>query len=259
MSEHLIIPDVHCRPGISNDRLAWAGSLAADKKPDIIICLGDVFDMPSLSSYDRGRKSFEGRRFKLDIQAGREGLEMFNKPIEDNNRNLKRQKKATYNPRKIMLMGNHEQRLERCVNLHPELDGTLTNKDFGFEEYGWEVIDFLKPIEVDGIFYSHYFVSGVKGESISGPNIATSILSKNMCSSTCGHQHILDWSVRASPNNKKMQALCAGCYLDKDQHEDFAHATEFLWWRGLVMKHNVHNGEYDLETISIDRVKKLYG
>ena len=239
--------------------MEWAGRLAVDRMPDTIIDLGDHFDMPSLSSYDKGRKSFEGRRFRLDIEAGREGLEKFNKPSDEYNEQCKRNKKAQYRPRKIMLIGNHEQRLERCVNMHPELEGTLTYEDFGFEEYGWEVVPYLKPIEVDGILYSHYFVSGVKGESISGVNLASALLAKNMMSSTAGHAHVYDFAVKANPKGQKIIGLCAGCYLDQDQHEDYAHATEFMWWRGLTLKHNVKNGAYDLEMFEIDRVKELYG
>jgi hypothetical protein len=48
----------------------WAGEYCAEKKPDRIIHIGDHWDMPSLSSFDVGKKAFEGRTYASDIQAG---------------------------------------------------------------------------------------------------------------------------------------------------------------------------------------------
>lgn len=62
MSRHLVIPDTQVKPNESIDHLLWAGKYAVDMQPDTIICIGDWWDMGSLSSYDKGKKSFEGRR-----------------------------------------------------------------------------------------------------------------------------------------------------------------------------------------------------
>jgi hypothetical protein len=193
------------------------------------------------------------------IKVGVDALERFDKPLSEYNERARVNKKAQYKPRKIFLIGNHEQRITRAVNMQSELEGLMSFEDFELEQHGWEVVPFLEPIEVDGIYYSHYFVSGVKGESISGMNIASSIVAKNMVSCTAGHNHTLDYAVKTGPDAKKRMGLCAGCFLDEHQHEEYANATEFLWWRGLVYKSNVKDGEYDLETISIQRLKQIYG
>jgi hypothetical protein len=36
---------------------------------------------------------------------------------------------------------------------------------------------------------------------------------------------------------------------------DYAKSTEHLWWQGLHMKHNVVDGEYDLESWAMDRLR----
>ena len=59
---HLVIPDTQIKPDCPIDHMYWAGRYACAMKPDVIIHLGDHWDMPSLSSYDVGKKSFEGRR-----------------------------------------------------------------------------------------------------------------------------------------------------------------------------------------------------
>ena len=65
----LVIPDCHAAPEYDNDRFTALGKFIVDEQPDIIVCLGDFGDMPSLSSYDKGTKGFEGRRFKKDVES----------------------------------------------------------------------------------------------------------------------------------------------------------------------------------------------
>ena len=68
-NKHLVIPDVQIKPGQDLSFLRVIGEYIVEKQPDVIVCLGDFADMPSLSSYDVGKKSFEGRRYKDDIKA----------------------------------------------------------------------------------------------------------------------------------------------------------------------------------------------
>ena len=65
----LVIPDAHAHPNYDNERFSWAGNLIAEEKPDTIICLGDLADFPSLSGWDKGTASFQGRRYKADCDA----------------------------------------------------------------------------------------------------------------------------------------------------------------------------------------------
>ena len=107
MTKHLVIPDTQCKPNQTYDHLAWAGQYAADKKPDTIIHLGDHWDMPSLSSWDIGKKSFEGRRYTDDIEAGHAGMQAFLTPIRAEQRRLRQNRKKVWNPRMVFLIGNH--------------------------------------------------------------------------------------------------------------------------------------------------------
>jgi len=67
MTTHLVLPDMQVKEGVDLSYLDWVGKYIVDKKPDVIINIGDFADMPSLSMYDVGKKSFEGRRYKKDI------------------------------------------------------------------------------------------------------------------------------------------------------------------------------------------------
>jgi hypothetical protein len=153
MKTHAIIPDCQVKEGVPIDHLLWAGSYIASKHPDVIVNLGDFADMPSLSSYDVGKKSFEGRRYTKDIDAAHKAMQLFLSPIRQEQARLKRNKEKSWNPRMIMVLGNHENRINKAINNDSKLEGLISVKDLGYEDYGWEVIPYLEPIVVDGVAY----------------------------------------------------------------------------------------------------------
>ena len=102
--KHLIIPDTQVKPGHPIDHLRWAGQYAVDKKPDVIIHIGDHFDMPSLSSWDVGKKSFAGRRYTDDVEAGIAAMEAFLEPIRIEQQRLITNKHKRWNPRMVFTL-----------------------------------------------------------------------------------------------------------------------------------------------------------
>src|SRR5574340_372298 len=122
MVTHLVIPDTQVKEGVPTEHLEWIGKYAAEKKPDVIVCLGDFADMPSLSSYDKGKKSFEGRRYTKDIEAAKEAMTKLLTPIKDEIVKLRAGKRKYWTPRLVMLLGNHEHRINRAVEDDPKLE-----------------------------------------------------------------------------------------------------------------------------------------
>ncbi len=252
----LLIGDPHSSPDTDNRRFDWLGNMILETDPDMVVCIGDFADLNSLSSYDKGKKTAELRRYRHDLNATHEALEKINSPLENYNRQKKNIRKAQRPlPRKVMILGNHEVRIERAVNLAPELDGTLNIADLRYEQYGWQVVPFKRPIEIEGVYFAHYFPSGVKGEPISGFNIGANVIQKNLVSSVCGHSHLFDLAIRNRPDGTKVIGLCTGWY---GEQPTFLDATENLWWSGLIMLHNVEAGQFDVEQIGIERVRQLY-
>jgi len=256
MSTHMVIGDTHSKPGQSLERFHMLGEFALKYRPNEIICLGDFADMESLCSYDFGKKSFEGRRYNKDVESCRESLAAFNAPIDAYNRRQALNRKVQWRPKRTMLGGNHDEaRINRVIELDPKMDGTISMDDLGYTDYGWDYQPFLQPKNIDGVLYNHYFVSGVMGRPIGGENSARSLLMKNMVSSTAGHSHVYDYANRTTPEGKRIHGLSAGCYFEESM--DFARSTEHLWWRGIFLKHNVEDGDYDLETFSMRRLREI--
>ena len=110
-----VIGDMQIRPEMNLDHVEHIGRYIVDKKPNVIVQIGDWWDMPSLSSYDRGKASFEGRRVKEDIEAGHEGMRRLFEPIKKLQQAQRYFKKKLYSPRLVLTLGNHCERLDRAA------------------------------------------------------------------------------------------------------------------------------------------------
>ena len=247
--KHLIIPDCQVKPNVPTEHLSWIGQYIVEKQPDVIVCIGDFADLPSLSSYDVGKKSFEGRRYKADIEAARAGMELLLAPMLQYNK--KRNQQRRYKPRMVMTLGNHEERILRATENDPKLDGTISIDDLGYKEAGWEVHDFLKIVEIDGISYSHYFTTGVMGRPV---NSAAALLKERMGSATMGHTQAYDVAVHKKTLHRGL--FCGVCYL---HDEAYLGAQGNIARRQIIMKHEVRDGRYDLMEVSLDFLRRKYG
>lgn len=249
MSTHLIVPDSHATPEHSNRRYEWLGHLVNDIKPDLVVDIGDWFDMPSLNAYDKGaKKAYEGRQYKKDIEAGIDAQDRFRSIIRRPKQKL---------PRFVRVLGNHEHRIQRAIDSDPVLEGTIGYSDLQSKEYGWEEYPFLDPVEIDGVYYAHYFVTGVSGKPISGDNTAKTLLQKNFQSCTQGHSHLFDYAIRTDIDGKRAMGLVVGCFVE--EHLKWADATSRLWYSGVVVCRNVHEGQYDIQHISLEALRRAYG
>jgi hypothetical protein len=251
--KHLVIPDTQVKPNSPTDHLRWAGLYAAEKKPDVIVHIGDHFDMPSLSSWDVGKKSFEGRRYKDDIEAGIHAMEVFLQPIRDEQQRLKVNKHKQWRPRMVYTLGNHENRIERAIESDPKLDGLIGYKDLQLEEMGFEVYDFLDVVIIDQIAYAHYFTSGIMGRPVSS---ARNMLSKKMMSCIMGHVQDRDIAYGRRADGTNILGLFSGIYYQHD--EDYLTPQTNSSWRGIWMLNEVANGGCDELPVSMNYLRNKY-
>lgn len=251
---HMVIPDTQVKPGVPLEHLEWAGRWAAEKKPDVIVQIGDFADMPSLSSYDVGKKSFEGRRYTEDIESAHAAMRLFMTPILAEQERLRRNKDRTWNPRLILTLGNHEDRIARAIEFDPKLDGLMRMGDLGYEEWGWEVYPYLQPVVVDGIAYCHYFTSGSMGRPVSS---ARALVTKKHMSCTMGHvqQTELDMAHKRGDGTMLLGLFC-GCFYQHDENYLGVQGNQVR--RQIVMKYRVNNGQYDPHFLSLDYLKERY-
>jgi hypothetical protein len=251
--KHLVIPDTQVKPGVLTDHIGWIAQYAVDKKPDVIVIIGDWADMPSLSSYDKGKKSFEGRTYKADVAAANDALDLLMGPIKAEVERCEVGHRRRWNPRLVVTLGNHEDRINRMIDLHRELDGTYSTDDIKFREHGFEVYPFLQPVVIDGVAYCHYFVSGPKSLPIGS---AKALLANGHMSCVVGHRQGKDiaWSKRF--DGVRLAAIQVGsCYLHKEKYLGPQAGDH---WNGVMVLHEVNNGSFDEMSVSLDFLKERY-
>lgn len=251
--KHLVIPDVQAKPGNDFKFLEAIGNYIVEKKPDVIINIGDFADMPSLSSYDIGKKSFEGRRYKADVEAAHEAMHTLLTPLRNHNEKARRNKEKQYYPNLVLTLGNHENRISKVVNSDPKLDGTISVEDLRYEAAGWDVYPFLEPIVINGVAYCHYFVTGVAGKPCSTAQVQ---LNKKFMSCVAGHQQGLQIATAYRADGKRLTSVIAGSCYEHD--EDYLGPQGNRHWRGILMLHDVHDGEFDIMPVSLKFLQEKY-
>lgn len=247
----MVIPDVQAKPGVDNSYLYVVGQYLVEKKPDKIICLGDFGDMPSLSTYDFGKRSFEGRRYREDVIATRNAMNVLMSPIHEYNIKAVTNKKKVYNPEKILLIGNHEDRINRVVETDAKLEGTISIQDLEYENHGWRVIPYLETIILDGIAYSHYFTTGVMGRPVTS---ARALVMKKHMSCVQGHNQKMEIYNEYRADGKMLTGLFAGCCYLHD--EDYLGPQGNNYFRGIHMLYDVKEGEFHTHSITLDYLLK---
>lgn len=252
MTKHLIIPDVQAKHGNDFTFLKRIGEYIVEKKPDTVVQIGDFADMESLSSYDQGKKSFEGRRYVKDIEAAEEAMECLMSPLREFNSRAKKNKEKQYKPRLALCLGNHEQRIQRAINDDPKLEGLISYEDLPYQD--WEVVPYLRPIIIDGVAYCHYFPTGVMGRPAT---TASAMVSKLHMSCIAGHQQGKQVAYGKRPDGSTITCIIAGSCYEHDEaylgHQGNKH------YRGIVVLHEVDNGTFDEMFVSLDYLKKKYG
>jgi hypothetical protein len=239
------VPDAQAMPGVRLDHLSHAGQYIASKRPDVIVCGGDFGDFPSLSRFGRGERKFEGRRYKADVAAFHQAMELFMTPIAI---------EKEYHPSLHFLLGNHEDHITRITQEHAFLDGVISVDDLCLPDYGWIVHEFMQPIAIGGVAFCHYFPSGVRGQPIT---TAREILNKLHMSAVAGHQQGRDIAYGKRADGRQMTAIISGSFYQHDM--EYLSPFTNKHWRGMWMLHQVKNGEFDEMALSIDFLKRRFG
>lgn len=242
---HIVIPDTQVKKGVRTDHLEAIGNYIAEKRPEVIVQLGDFADMPSLSTHNtKGHFEYEGQRYQRDIDAAKAGMERLVKPFG---------KLGGYKPRMVLTMGNHEDRITRLIAQEPKLIGKISLDDLGYEDYGWKVIPFRQPKKIDGITYCHYFVSGKYDRPIER---AAALISKNHQSCIAGHQQGRDIAYGKHADGRHITSIIAGSFYD--HNEKYMSPQSNNHWRGAYYLTEVKAGSFDEVALSLNYLKRQW-
>lgn len=246
----VVIPDTQVRDDVPTEHLAWAGWYIGEhfggKRNITIVHLGDHWDMPSLSSYDRGKKAMEGRRYVDDIKAGNDAMDLLVGSMRD-------AAPPRWKPRRIFLHGNHENRITRAIEDNAQAEGAFSLDHLNLD--GWEVYPFLDVVTVHGVMFSHYFYSPGNGRPYSGENMDTRLRAIGG-SFVQGHQQGLRYGVRESIRGLSHGLVAGSFYQHSEQYRGPQARGE---WRGIVVLNDVRDGDLDVMPVRLDYLARRYG
>lgn len=250
----LVIPDCQVKEGVPLEHLTWAGQAICEYRPDVVVNIGDFADMPSLSTHDvKGSKYFEGLRYKKDVVVVKEAMKKLLAPLRELQKTQKASKHKVYKPRMVLTLGNHENRIVRAVNNSPQLEGLIQVEDLEYAK-DWEVHEFLKPVFIAGVGFSHYWPVGAMGRPAASP---AAIISKLHMSCVAGHQQSKQVAYGKRADGRSICSIIAGSYYL--HAEDYMDQLSNRHWRGLVVLNDVKDGSFDEMFLSIQYLEKKYG
>lgn len=249
-----VLPDLQVKPGDDLSHIDHMGQWIAEKKPDYLVDIGDFADMQSLSSYDVGKKAFEGRRYKDDIDAGNEALERLNAPIRKEMERIARRKLKRWHLKKKVTRGNHDwERIVRAIENDRKLEGLISTSDLQYEAHGYEVFPFLQVATIEGIAFAHYFCSGIMGRPI---GTARALLTKKHMSCIAGHQPGYDIATDHRADGKRITAIIAGSAYPEGM--SYLNPQTNQHWRGILMLNEVQDGSFDEMKVSLPYLRERY-
>lgn len=246
---HFVVPDTQVKPKVPTAHLEWAGKFVAERRPTNIIIIGDWWDMASLSIWTPSKqKILSGYTVMKDYKAGCEALERFMAPWCS---------LRNYKPTLDFTKGNHEHRIDRYKEANPEID-SLPDPDSFLRDRGWRVHPFLHPTTIDGITYCHFFCKDAKGNVNKKPSGSPSALQQcraEMRHTVAGHKQGIDTEYFPA-GGRVVRGIIAGSFYQHTEGYKTPHGNDH--WQGCLMLNDVRPKGYDLEEVSLDRLRRMY-
>jgi len=240
-----VIPDTQVKPGVKNPLIPIAHHIC-DIKPRYVIHGGDHWDFPSLSRYDKGKKSHRTKSYLKDMRAGNKAMDEFWDIL--NKKWAKHQEECEF----ILHQGNHEERRVRAIQYGPdELLELIEECDYNHK--GWnKVVKFLEVNIVEGIHFTHYFANLNSAYPIGS---AAQLIKKKLSSCLAFHKQGFDYAEQTAEEGRLIQCMIVGsCYFHDENYKN--HNNHH--WRGVVVLTNVRNGMYDFARYSLTELERYY-
>jgi predicted phosphodiesterase len=249
----LVIPDSHVRADDNFERFIALDKLIIERKPDYIVQLGDFLGLSCLSGWDKNNKlKMEGARYKSEIESGNKAIDlMFASTMRS----------KTYNPTIVWCFGNHDQTwVERYLEQNPTLAGHIDiQEDLKLKQRGiTNIVPYKKYYEINGILFTHA-PQNAANTPVGGKFAAQKagdLVSKSL---VYGHTHSAQlYSCQRHGDDKLINIYVAGAFFEPDNIEQYAEGGTMPHWFGISILNNYEEGQFDVEQISLDRLKAKY-
>lgn len=238
-----VVPDTQIKPESDIRHIIAAGNYIAAHKPDVVVVIGDWYDMSSLNRYGT-RLDLDGKRIIDDINAGNEAMLQFLDCFYDQD---------GYKPRLVFTVGNHDPqvRIPRLVSEYPQLEGMLVdNTSDWLRSLGFEVYEYLDIVNINGIRFSHYFQNphSAKKAPLSGQ--IDGMIKNAGFSFVQGHTQVYKHGKHYLGDGSTRIGLVCGSFSQDKEH--YMGAQGAHTWNGVILLNEVKNGGADICEISLN-------
>lgn len=219
--------------------------------------IGDFDEQSGASSYDRGKASGEMKRIRQSIEYSNQAAERLARGIEP--------WVYEYMARPpFITLGNHEHRIIRVMNDHPELQGIfalgLEGDDapiqYNWRDLGWDPRPFLEPLFIEDVGFIHYLPSPRSGQAISAKNKARALLLQAMQGVVVGHSHEFHYGHVTRFDGSKAAACDVGCAFEHN-HGWRGPVPNDTADRGLVVLRDLRGAFFQAHFYSFDTMRRL--
>jgi len=194
-----------------------------------------------------------------DIAAGRDAYDKTMAPMIAMNKRRRSKHKKAYKPKKLWLNANHEDRVWRYIQDKPELLGFIPHTDLiGVAADGWEIVPYREYRYLHGVGFTHIPMCKRMNQPISGEYVCRRAAEMEFQTTVFGHTHRLGMHESRRNGGELVQGINIGWFGDFIPSYVIGNEGKCDWWGGLVFLHHVAPGQVDIETISMDRLKKDY-
>jgi hypothetical protein len=239
------IGDMHAHPDYDNKRFEIIGEFAAEElatEPDgYVVQIGDWADCVAFNTHGT-KLEMEGTRWVEDIEVTRDSLDKFMRPFYRRKRKM---------PKRVLIMGNHEKRADRYVTENPHLEGIVGSHQLGFEDFGFKVQPFNRPLDIGGFKFVHHMM-GQSPRPIRVNSPSNGFI-KRGSSYVTGHTHIAGhW--RHNFEDRTVHGIDLGCAIHKNMghQENWSCQSAHKYDRGVWVFDNVENGDADIRYVRLE-------
>lgn len=233
MERFLFLTDIHF-PAEDKRSLDAVLNYAADSGPwDGIILNGDIGDYESVSSHNAGQlRKLENKRLWKDHEAVNKGLDLIDSAVFGKSRGVDK--------KKYFLEGNHEYRVERAINVNPNLEGFAeVPTALKLAERGYEWLPFWSKgtmLRVGNANFMHAFCHG--------RNHAKATLSMIDRPTFYGHTHdVAEESKLTLGDNKQVCAQSLGTLID--YRVDYMRGRPHRWQQAFAEFYFLPDGHFN--------------
>lgn len=225
----LVIGDLHQDPRHEHRMqvLTWIARYATEQGFDRIIQVGDWSTFDCANAHEKP-DSFGARMrpgFKDDLGNLTASHQAFRRGMGEG-----------YRPKMDFLMGNHEYRLERWENAHPESVGTFTlARDETFAQFGWRTRAYGQIHYVEQVAFAHH-ATNAGGRAFGGKTGPQRGANESTVPFVGGHTHRKQ--LHDAPKIGPLDVISfveVGCAMPWGEIEHYIqHGAPTGWWWGVV-------------------------